>query len=295
MNNILKEEILKIYKLTYGEKLLNEDFFSKIKEKSSSTFGVKKQDIFLLQKELINAGYSLPQYGANGVLNDETKEAVKNFIKDNNIKPINTFNPILLTRLIKNTSKNISTNNLNYNSVPPELNRKTDEITIKEPFTFLNLNSNNGFKKYSDISQTYINKRQPNPLNITGVMLATAAKNSFNKYGKYLPPELVLAQLVIEGGIGNSNVNSRPIRTKNPFNVGNVDSGKNVFYNSVHDSINTYFSLMSRNYITDNTQTHKLLSNFVNNKGLRYATDPQYERKILNVAKQINNISKTII
>ena len=61
-------------------------------------------------------------------------------------------------------------------------------------------------------------------------MMATAAKQAFDKYQKFVPAELALAQLATEGGIGNNNPNSRPIKTRNPFNVGNTDDGADVVY-----------------------------------------------------------------
>jgi hypothetical protein len=87
---------------------------------------------------------------------------------------------------------------------------------------------------YSQICQKFIDSKGANPLGISGKMMADGAKQAFERYKKYVPAELALSQLVLEGGIGNKNPNSKPIRTKNPFNVGNVDSGAVVQYGQVH-------------------------------------------------------------
>ena len=161
-------------------------------------------------------------------------------------------------------------------------------------FTDLDLTKTEDVEKYSKICQKFIDTRKPNLLNITGTMMATGAKQAFDRYQKYVPAELALAQLATEGGIGNSNPNSRPIKTRNPFNVGNTDDGKNIVHNDVQSGINTYYNLIAKSYLGKGKTANDLVNNFVNHSGLRYA-GPEYEKSVNSIAIQANKIAKTIV
>ena len=160
-------------------------------------------------------------------------------------------------------------------------------------FTDIDLNTDEGYRKYAEISQKFIDSRKPNILNITGEMMARGAKGAFVNYKKYVPPELALAQLAAEGGIGNGDPNSRPIRTKNPFNVGNTDSGSNVQHSDVQIGINTYYNLIAKNYLTGGKTANDLVQNFVNKEGNRYASS-DYEPVINKIAGEVNRIASTV-
>ena len=157
-------------------------------------------------------------------------------------------------------------------------------------FLELDLSKPQDYKKYTEIADKFIASRSANLLGIRGSMLADAARNSFNKFGKYVPVELALAQLAQEGGF-SSNPNARPIKTKNPFNVGNIDSGKNVSHNSVQSGIQSYYDLIAKNYLTGGKTATNLLSNFVNSSGNRYAGDKNYEASLTKIANQVSNIA----
>jgi hypothetical protein len=94
-------------------------------------------------------------------------------------------------------------------------------------------------------------------------------------------------------GIGNSNHKSRPIRTNNPFNVGNTDSGANVQHGTVQSGIDTYYNLIARSYLVKGKTANDLLANFVNKNNQRYASGG-YERSINKIAAQANRIAAPI-
>jgi hypothetical protein len=173
-----------------------------------------------------------------------------------------------------------------------------DQVTLKSLgltntssgsiFTPLDLKTASGFKTYSDIAQKWINKTNPSSP-IKGEMLANGAKKALLDHGSYIPPQLALAQLTMEGGLKNAP-NSKPIRTKNPFNVGNVDSGAVVKHNDWQSGINSYFKTMAKSYIVPNQNktASGLLKKFGNVKNQRYASDIDYEKKLTTVITDIN-------
>ena len=178
-----------------------------------------------------------------------------------------------------------STNNDDYSSSPI--------ITSGDDFTQLDLNTKEGYDAYRQIADKYIDTRSSNLLNINGNMLADAAKNTFNKHKSYVPPELALAQLAAEGGF-SSNPNARPIRTKNPFNVGNIDSGENKFDNTLEDGIDRYYNLIAKRYLTGDKTADDLLQDFINADGLRYAAEG-YEKAIKKIIPKANSIANQVL
>lgn len=179
---------------------------------------------------------------------------------------------------------------------PQDIKQYIDPITTGggDNFTDIDVMTSEGFDNYAKICDAFISKRQPNPLGITGKMMASSARKAFDRYKRYVPAELALAQLVAEGGIGNSDINSRPIRTKNPFNVGNVDSGANIFEDNVQDGIDMYYNLIARDYLGKGKTATDLIRNFVNKDELRYATTRKYESSVSALAKEANRVANNL-
>lgn len=269
-------------------------FFNKLQQAAQSgalTYGVSSyRDIIkLIQLGLLTLGYSLPKHGVDGLFGPETLSAVKKFESNSGItNPGKDISPETITALINALkNKNISLEDL------------TSKVEIMKSgggsyFTDLDLNTKEGYTKYTVISQKFIDIHQPNPLKITGEMIAYGARLAFNRHGKYVPPELALSQLLLEGGIGNNDPTSRPIRTKNPFNVGNVDTGANVNYSNVQASINKYFDLIASKYLGGSTNATALLQNFQNKFGNRYASNKKYESNLTAIVMDVNKIAQQV-
>ena len=177
-----------------------------------------------------------------------------------------------------------------------ELDKLVDKVSTGggDIFTDLDLTTEEGYKMYSEICDVFIKSKTTNLLNITGDMLASSAKRTFEKRNKYIPPELALGQLAAEGGIGNPDTNSLQVRTKNPFNVGNMDDGSTIDHSSVQSGIDAYYNLIAKDYIGKGRTAQDLINNFVNQKNLRYAGAPKYEKVVGSIARQVNKIAKTL-
>ena len=177
-----------------------------------------------------------------------------------------------------------------------QLDNLVDKVTTggSDIFTDLDLTTEQGYKTYSEICDIFLKSRKPNFLNITGDMMASSAKRTFEKYNKYVPAELALGQLAAEGGIGNPDPNSLPVKTKNPFNVGNTDDGGTINHSSTQSGIDAYYDLIAKDYIGKGRTAQDLIDNFVNHKNSRYAETPNYEKVVMSIAKQVNKISKNL-
>ena len=179
---------------------------------------------------------------------------------------------------------------------PEELTKLIDPVISGGGglFTDLDLTSEQDYVKYGKICQKFINIKNPNS-DIRGEMLASAAKHVYQQYHKYIPPELALAQLAQESGV-NSNPLSRPVRTRNPFNVGNTAT-KSETFPSVQEGINAYYQLIAKDYLGKGKSASDLLNNFVNHDNQNYIgpdNGKKYELDLNRLAREANNVAKSI-
>ena len=98
---------------------------------------------------------------------------------------------------------------------------------------------------------------------------------------------LAMAQLQIESHFGTDGDRQR--KTKSLFSVGLYDSGTNKkYYNTYRESIDDYIDKMQEHYLQNGKiSVSKLLMNFVDDQGHRYAQDPNYERSIISTRNKI--------
>ena len=177
-----------------------------------------------------------------------------------------------------------------------QLGKLIDKITTggSDVFTDIDLTTEEGYDMYRTICDTFIKTKKSNLLNITGDMMASSAKRTFEKYNKYVPPELALGQLAAEGGIGDSNPTGIAIKTKNPMNVGNMDNGSKINHSSAQSGIDSYYNLIAKDYIGKGRTAQDLINNFVNHGNLRYAKSPNYEKVVGSIARDVNKIAKRL-
>ena len=85
-------------------------------------------------------------------------------------------------------------------------------------------------------------------------------------------------------------------KTKSIFNVGAYDGHsarrqiRNGFgYADPNDSIEPYLILITTTYLVEGKTEQDMMHNYVNNSGMRYASNVKYERMLRNVYNRINN------
>jgi murein DD-endopeptidase MepM/ murein hydrolase activator NlpD len=210
-----------------------------------------------------------------------------------------TSNPVttLVKSVITPEMTDLMAQQLKQKGVKKEdLDKLIDSVTTggSEIYTDLNLMDDNDYQKYASICKEFINRRN-SASTITGDMMAKAAKTAFIYYHKYVPPELALAQLTAEGGLSN-DTNARPIKTNNPFDVGNTATHSKS-YSSVQDGINAYYNLIASSYLGKGKTANDLAQNFVNKNNENYSgnTDGGYEQMVSKIAKEANKIAKSLV
>jgi peptidoglycan hydrolase-like protein with peptidoglycan-binding domain len=159
-----------------------------------------------------------------------------------------------------------------------------------EVFSDLDVTTSEGYSAYRKICDNYIATRNPSGP-ITGTMMADGAKMAMEKYRKYVPPELALAQITVEGGLATDYTN-KPHRTKNPFNVGQNKTISNP-QPTYQAGIDIYYSLIARRYMTNGKTASNLIMDFKNDEGSAYA-EAGYEKALTSLIASIRKKNESI-
>ena len=228
------------------------------------------ENVKLIQDALNNVDLSQTKLNVDGKFGPETEKSVKEFQDKVKLTVTGLVDPVTMMYLVAKMV--VYFMGKDETSKPEEIKQTSDK------FTNLDLKTPEGFKKYERICQSFINDRNPNA-GITGRMMAECAKQNLSS--GYVPPELALSQLALEGGL-SKDPKVRPVRTNNPFNVGNVDSGKNKYFNSKKDGVCAYYNLITTAYLSGGKSPEELIKNFINIKGNRYAS-AEYEPKLRQI------------
>jgi len=131
------------------------------------------------------------------------------------------------------------------------------------------------YANYKKKAQFYLNRRLFSGTPITGEIMANCAVKTYLKYKILVPLPLVLAQGQFESKMGTKGRSPK----NNPFNVGEYDHKTVLKFKSTEDGVQAYFNLIASRYLKSKS-VKQLMRSFTNDKSNRYASDPNYERKI---------------
>lgn len=157
---------------------------------------------------------------------------------------------------------------------PFELMRQEAELSYSE-----------NKSKLVQVVDEYIKTNAPNS-SLSGYCIVTNCE----KYD--LDIKFVLAQGQVESCFGTKGL---AVKTNSVFNVGAYDNKTyeeiNGKYKYKHPdfSVEPYMQLLYKDYISGTTTELDLLAKYVSKNGKRYASNPNYEKDLLDVYKQIED------
>ena len=103
---------------------------------------------------------------------------------------------------------------------------------------------------------------------------------------------MTIAQGELESGMGTRG---RALKTQSVWGVGawdNADHSKSISYKNYSESLKAYINLIENRYMPADGTHVDLLNEFVDLNGGRYASDPNYEKKLINRYNYINLTTK---
>jgi hypothetical protein len=226
----LNEEEKELYKKSNKEKaeVIGEEFYKVINDKEKKKELVKKYDKFNLSQDTLDKIFDYIDMRKSGDITDEevkkvslgdTKTAFVSLLsKAKKKKEKELLKPIEYNSKSLNNIENgiVSGYNIKSYATDPTHESKIGSIVAKIP----------KIKNHKQ-TQRYINsKAKDSP--VTGKMIIRAA----NKYK--VDPRMILAIIQQDSSIGTVG---RAVRTKNPGNVGNTDSGATRYYGSWKEGV----------------------------------------------------------
>ena len=173
--------------------------------------------------------------------------------------------------------------NANSSNVPvslvPTLGKTTPEVA---PSGF-------NYDDYYSKANKYLSRPTFKNTELKPEHIAKSAQEFYDKTGYEYPLDLLLTQAQMETGLGTK------LKSKyNYFNVGNTDSGAVKNYETPEQSLLEYMGVMYNDYLEKGKKKVTDLlkpKGFVNYAGNRYASAPDYEKKLL---AQKNFIAKKL-
>ena len=146
-----------------------------------------------------------------------------------------------------------------------------------------------------DRATRYIGRPQFKGTTLKPEYIANGIRNLYNDTGYIMPESFILTQAQMETGLGTK------LKSKNNFfNVGNYDNGQVLNYDDPQKAVDDYIKLIYNDYLLKGKKTIQDLmkdKGFVNAKGKRYASNPNYEKSIRDqyefIDKFLGNSLKT--
>lgn len=138
------------------------------------------------------------------------------------------------------------------------------------------------FDSYEDTIRIILERETYKDSPITPKLLRDVAEETYQNTCIIVPAKLVLAQAMFESHIG---LKGRSPET-NPFNVGEFDDRTHLRFNTTCEGVKAYYKLLTKDYLRCK-KPKDLLDNFTNCRGLRYASDRNYETKLRTAIRGI--------
>ena len=148
-------------------------------------------------------------------------------------------------------------------------------------------------EQIADVIERYCVKQFGKKAVVEYTILDMARAIELWSYVYQVEPALALAQGIVESHFACNPDAKRSRRTRNIWNVGNMDDGRDKPFETYYHGAEAYFKLMDREYRWPADRDGKvsmrtmLENDFCRPKGGRYATAPDYTMLVFTVYNKI--------